>query len=136
MEIQLDGVVLVRLEAELACDLAPVARTFLAELTPGSDAWLSGEALVLDGPVDHAGTSIAFALFGIERARWWPPELGRLQAEPHVSVGTDLRSSKRVYFACAVIHSAEVYRRWINSDVVCRAIGQQMTLHVSDSRFH
>ena len=79
---------------------------------------------------------IEAALSGIPRARWWLPEWSRLQDVARVSVATDVRTGRRFYFACAVLDSAEVCRRWSEPELLRQSIEDQIDYEASDYLLH
>ena len=79
---------------------------------------------------------IEAALSGIPRARWWLPEWFRLQGVARVSVATDVRTGRRFYFACSVLDSAEVCRRWSDPELLRQSIEDQIDFEASDYVLH
>ena len=65
---------------------------------------------------------VELALSRIERARWWSAQDCCFQPLPRVCVATEPSTGRRFYAACAVLDSVEVCRRWVDPEVLRRAI--------------
>ena len=89
-----------------------------------------------DVVVSKTQRCISIVLDGVPDARWWCPQLTRLQLIAQVSIVTDPRTARRCYVACGVLESAEACRWWSDPEVLRRSIEDPMRLEEREYAFH